>query len=81
MKAVLWLVGGACCATGLITLGFGGIGVPGGATATQFGTLGYDALPELTITGQGFVGLGLAAVGIAMMVFNNASAWKETGGY
>ncbi len=81
MKAVLWIIGGACTAIGLLGLGFGGIGVPGGPTATQFGSLGYDALPDLAINGQGFVGLGLMAVGVAMLAFNNASAWKETGGY
>ncbi|RME25802.1 MAG: hypothetical protein D6798_08115 [Deltaproteobacteria bacterium] len=68
-------------AVGMLSLGFGGIGVPGGPTATTFGTLGYDALPELSITGQGFVGLALMAVGIAILAVNNASAWKETGGY
>lgn len=81
MKAVLWLVGGACAATGLLALGYGGIGVPAGPTATVYSTLGYDALPDLVINGQGFMGIGIAVFGIALMVYNNATAWKETGGY
>lgn len=81
MKAVLWLIGGACAATGLLTLGFGGIGVPGGATATQVSKLGYDALPDLVLNPQGMAGIGIALFGIALLAFNNSTAWKETGGY
>lgn len=81
MKAVLWLIGGACVGLGLLTLGYGGIGVPGGPTATQYGQLGYDALPHIALNGQGFLGIGVAFVGVALLVYNNATAWKETGGY
>jgi len=81
MKAVLWLIGGGCVASGIVALAAGGIGVPGGPTATQFGKLGYDALPELAFTGQGYAALGLLVVGIGCLVAASRGAWQETGGY
>lgn len=81
MKEVLWLIGGGCVASGIIAFAAGGIGVPGGPTATQFGKLGYDALPELAFTSQGFVALGLLAIGIGLLVAASRDAWQQTGGY
>ncbi|MCB9780330.1 MAG: hypothetical protein H6742_17325 [Alphaproteobacteria bacterium] len=81
MKLPLWIIGAVCIASGIITMAMGGIGVPAGPTATVFGTLGYDALPDLVLNSQGFLALGLVGVGVALMVGANASAWKETGGY
>ena len=81
MKAVLWLVGGGCVASGLVALTAGGIGVPGGPTATQFSKLGYDALPHLAFSNQGYVALGLLLVGVVCLVSANRGAWRETGGY
>lgn len=81
MKLPLWIGGAVCIASGIITMAMGGIGVPAGPTATVYGTLGYDALPDLVLNNQGFMALGLLAVGIGLMVAANATAWKETGGY
>ncbi|NOY25455.1 MAG: hypothetical protein GXP62_06235 [Oligoflexia bacterium] len=81
MKVLAWLLGGGCVATGIIAMSSGGIGIPGGPTATQFGKLGFDALPEVAFTGQGYVALGLLVVGIGMLVAANRGAWQDTGGY
>lgn len=81
MKIGLWFFGGACVASGIIAMASGGIGVPAGPTSTVYGTLGYDALPELVLNGQGFMALGLLAAGIALLVAANRGAWQETGGY
>lgn len=81
MKSVLWLFGGGCVASGIIAMASGGVGVPAGPTSTVYSQLGYDALPELAFTGQGFMALGLLAVGIGVLVATNRGAWKETGGY
>ena len=49
--------------------------------ATQVSKLGYDALPDLVLNPQGMAGIGIAFFGIALLAFNNSTAWKETGGY
>lgn len=84
--ALLWLAGGACLGLGIALAATGGFGMPGGdgaliPTAVTFGTLGYDGLDNLDITGQGVTAVALYITGIALMVTANSGAWKETGGY
>lgn len=81
MKLPIWIAGGVCIASGVIAMAAGGIGYPSGPAATVYGTLGYDGLPDIVLNSQGFLAIGLVAVGIALMVTANRGAWKETGGY
>jgi hypothetical protein len=46
-----------------------------------FSQLGFDALPTLSMTTSGWVGLMLVALGAVLMIKANATAWKQTGGY
>lgn len=81
MRTIMWLSGGLSVGLGMVTLAYKGFEQPAGDVATSFSQLGWDALPLLTVPTEGFVGLGLVATGIALMVTANATVWKETGGY
>lgn len=81
MRTIMWLSGGLSVGLGMVTLAYKGFEQPAGDVATSFSQLGWDALPLLTVPTEGFVGLGLVAAGIALMVTANATVWKETGGY
>jgi hypothetical protein len=35
----------------------------------------------MTITDTGYLGLGMIVVGLAMLIYGNATAWKKTDGY
>lgn len=81
MKTVLWLLGGLCAGTGVLTAVSGGFGEPGGPAAVVYPRLGFDGLDNLTISGQGWLAIALFVLGIAMMAVATSTAWKETGGY
>ncbi len=91
MKAALWVIGGLCTGSGILMAlgklgGQSGIGLASdgeflGHASEVFALTGYDATGEVTIFGQGWLALILALTGIAMMVYANAGAWKDTGGY
>jgi len=76
-----WLVGGLLAGTGVLTAVSGGFGMAGGATATLFGTLGYDGIDNLQIFNEGFAAVVMFLSGVALMGWASSGAWKETGGY
>lgn len=78
---LMLLVGGACVASGILTIAMGGFAVPGGEVAQVISQLGYDGVDNLGITSSGMVAVTLCVVGAAMMIGANAVAWKETNGY
>ena len=78
---IMLLVGGACVASGILTIAVGGFAVPGGEVAQVISQLGYDGVDNLGITSSGMVAVTLCVVGAALMIGANAGAWKETGGY
>jgi hypothetical protein len=78
---IMLLVGGACVASGILTIAVGGFAVPGGEVAQVVSQLGYDGVDNLGITSSGMVAVTLCVVGAALMIGANAGAWKETGGY
>ncbi len=81
MKVGLWLLGALLVASGIITMASGGIGVPQGPTSVVFSQLGYDALPEIRLNGQGMAAILMLISGVGLLVFNNRDAWRQTGGY
>lgn len=81
MRTVLWLAGGLSVGAGMVSVALFGFQQPAGDVATSFAIYGYDALPHLTITSFGYTGFLLVAIGAALMIRCNATAWKETGGY
>lgn len=86
MRPVLYVLGGVSVGSGLLAAVIGGFGAPNAegsrtAVATQLSHVGYDALPHLTIFPLGYAAIALVAVGVGILAFANAGAWKETGGY
>ncbi|MFT4978612.1 MAG: hypothetical protein ACI8S6_004522 [Myxococcota bacterium] len=96
MKAALWVIGGLCIGTGFLLalpsydrIGGGrggGFGVSAGGEyaggASQvFATTGYDTVADIAIFSQGWMAIIVALTGMALLVYANANAWKETNGY
>ena len=82
-NAVIWVTGGLCAATGMVTaVAGGGFGMKGGGdTAVIFKTLGYDGLDNFAVGTPGLIAIGLLLTGVALLATASAGAWKETGGY
>jgi hypothetical protein len=78
---ILWLIGGLCVGSGILSGLMGGFGVEGGDVATTFSTLGYDAVDDLQVRANGMMALVLFFSGLGFLVAANRSAWQETGGY
>ena len=81
MRTIFWLAGGLSVGLGIVTLACYGFDQPGGEVSASFSQLGFDALPTLSMTTSGCVGLMLVAMGTVLMIKANATAWKQTGGY
>lgn len=80
-RTILWLVGGLCCAVGILSLLFS-FEVPlGGDIATSLDRVGWDATGDVTTTPRFVVAMICLAVGVPTLVGLNATAWKQTGGY
>ena len=86
MKAGLWIVGGICAGVGILLLigGFGDSGfglVTDGSmqpAAVTFHRFGYDASLDVALSSNGKMGIPLILVGLVLMVYANATAWKDT---
>lgn len=96
MKAGLWVIGGLCIGTGFLLalpaydrIGGGrggGIGISNGGEyaggASQiFHTTGYDSVRDIAVFGQGWMAIVIGLIGMGLLVYANANAWKETNGY
>ena len=81
MQKFIIPAGGILIGTGLMTMLFGWETVGGSDMATQISTVGFSGVAEIAMTSNGPVAFGLIFVGIALAVYGNATAWKETGGY
>jgi len=92
MKPALWVVGGLCVGTAFLLMlpswtSSGGIGVANmdgayaGPASQVFSETGYDTISNLSVFGQGWLALIVGLTGFALLVYVNATAWKETGGY
>jgi len=80
-NVILWTIGGFLAAAGIATAAYGGFGLPNGDTSQVFATVGYDAIDDIVIHGQGWAAIGLFLSGCAVLISANRNAWKETGGY
>lgn len=77
----LFLLGGACVGSGLIALYFS-FGWEGGPLNSDFAEVGYSGFDNIAmLPGADFVAIPLLVVGLFSLVFANATAWRETGGY
>ena len=80
-RTMAWLVGGLLAGTGVLSAVTGGFGMADGATATLYGTLGYNGIDNLQVFNQGIAAVVMFLSGVALMAWASAGAWKETGGY
>ena len=86
MKAGIWIVGGLCLGFGVLMMigafGATGLGLGSGdnivPAALSYKSYGYDASLDVGLTSSGKVGIPLMIIGIALLVFANNSAWKDT---
>ena len=86
MKAGIWIAGGISLGFGILFMmgAFGptGFGLGGEdnivPAALSFKSYGYDASLDLGLTSSGKFGIPLILVGIVLMVYANAGAWKDT---
>ena len=80
MRTIMWLSGGLSVGLGMVTLARPGLRATCRRCGDQLLAARLGCAPP-TVPTEGFVGLGLVAAGIALMVTANATVWKETGGY
>lgn len=86
MKAGIWIAGGICIGFGALFMmgAFGptGFGLGSGdeivPAALSYKSYGYDASLDLRPTSSGMFGIPLILIGIVLMVYANAGAWKDT---
>jgi len=79
-RTLLWILGGALTATGVISLLFS-FATPWGPIASNISQTGWDAVGDLEATGYFTLALLGIGMGAPILVGLNATAWKETGGY
>ena len=86
MKAGIWIGGGLCVGFGVLFLigAFGdtGFGLMTGdavlPAAETYKYFGYDASLDIQLTSSGLLGIPLLLTGLLLMVWANATAWKDT---
>ncbi len=81
MHNVLIPLGGVLTGSGVVALLWGFSSDTGQAMHTSFSKLGYTGLDQMTINDTGACGLTMIGIGLAMMIYGNATAWKKTDGY
>jgi len=81
LHLALFLVGGACLGSGIISL-YGSFGWAGGADLNgDFAQIGFSALDNLALLPGAEVAVVLVVIGLVCLIYGNATAWRETGGY
>lgn len=81
MQQYLIPLGGVIAGSGIMTMLFGWEGGDGRDIAEQISSVGYSAVYDIHMTQYGPVAFGLILVGLALMVYGNATAWRATHGY
>ena len=80
LHLALFLVGGICLGSGIITL-YGTFGWPGGDLNGDFAQIGFNALDNITLLPGAEIAIVLIVVGLVCLIYGNATAWRETAGY
>jgi len=77
---VLLIGGGLCFGTGVLNLYYS-FGWIGGDMNSNFAQIGFSGIDNISALPMADFAIPLVAIGAIMMVFGNAIAWRETGGY
>lgn len=80
LHLALYLVGGGSLGTGLMLL-YWAFGWEGGSLNSDFSYIGFSALDNIALQSGAEIAVALVVVGLVCLVFGNATAWRETGGY
>ncbi len=81
MQKFIIPAGGVLIGAGLTTMLFGWETAGGTDMAAQISKVGFSGVAEIGMTSNGPIAFALIAIGVALAVYGNATAWKETGGY
>ncbi len=76
----LFLLGGLCVGSGLMTLYFS-FGWPEGMLNSNFAKIGFSGLDDIVALGASDFSIPLLVVGLVCLIYGNAIAWRHTGGY
>ncbi len=79
-RTVFWLLGGALCAAGIMSLLFS-FGADYGDFSTSLSAAGNDGMEDIRTTDMFPVALLCIGLGAPILIGLNATAWRKTGGY
>ncbi|TVQ93819.1 MAG: hypothetical protein EA397_03445 [Deltaproteobacteria bacterium] len=80
LHLALFLIGGTCSGVGLM-LAYHSFGWPEGPLNSDFTAVGINGLDNIELLPGAEAAVALIVVGIVALVYGNATAWRETGGY
>ena len=79
-RAIAWICGGALCGAGILNLLFS-FGTPYGDIALSLDKVGFDAVEDVTVYPRFLFSVLAIGLGAPLLVYLNATQWKNTGGY
>ena len=77
----LFLAGGASLGTGILFLFWSFGWETGQPLNSDFAQIGFNGLDNISLLQGGEIAVAMVVVGLVCLIFGNATAWKETGGY
>jgi hypothetical protein len=80
LHLVLFLLGATCAGVGLV-MAYHSFGWPHGPMNSDFAAIGFNGLDNIELLPGAEISVALIVVGVVSLVFANAGAWRETGGY
>lgn len=80
LHLALYLFGGGAIGAGLIQM-YWSFGWDQGSLNSDFAAVGFNGLDNIQFLPGVEIAMALVVVGVVCLVFGNATAWKDTGGY
>ncbi|MSQ03820.1 MAG: hypothetical protein EXR71_18355 [Myxococcales bacterium] len=79
-RTIGWLVGGVCCANGILTMIIAWDS-GGNDIALSLSRVGWDALGDLGPNEHFPLAVASLLIGVPTLLYLNATQWRNTGGY
>ena len=79
-RTIGWILGGVLCATGIMNLLFS-FDSGGADIALSLDRVGWDAMGDVGPNGAFPLSVVCIGLGLPVLVYLNATQWKNTGGY